>query len=775
MKLLSRNLFSMKHILFSICFFCSVFVFAQPDESLLPLRSSGEIPEEFTISSSAKYEKQRAEIQISDDKQLNQIQDNFYLESNFVLDNFLLSGKVLFNDPISDFVNKVADEILKDDPALRAKLRFYTVKSAFPNAFATDRGNIFVNVGLIARVESEAHLAYIMCHEISHFTKRHTLNKYLEFKNLEYTDKSYQRSSVYDKLLIKNNYSQANEIEADAEGFALFSKTKYAVENLPEVFDMLASVNNPYSELLEKGEMFYSPYFTSEDFYQIVADITISRKSTRDEQVTYIFDGDKVEQTEEASEEGEIVGMEPREFDLNKEDNKGDQAQEEEFEEDPKSSHPSPQKRKKLIEAKIKELELDEKNNERESFIVSVADFFQIRELARYEQASLYMERNSFFDAIYQSLLIKTENGSSSYTDIALSKALYGFAKYEFHDEGENPILNYKSLPDESKKWWKYFDSMTGISLEIMALAYCWHKHEEYPDNELLPLLAADLVYDILDPYPDFKEVKLSWRRDTIAAKVFNKLMQAPGFEKIYEEAKERKKEDEEWEEYLETEAGERKYRAWLKKIDKQGWRMGIDSVLVFDPIYYRVDTRDKEHPFRFVESENMQSKMNSFIRNWAEELGINLVLLDNKSLTNKTSVAHYNEFMELSQWHDELLNPDDFSIIPSNYDRVLKISKKYNINHFANLAVLSVKRRKSDGERFMTCLYGVWCLPLFPLFAVLAVKPYEQSLYYTFVYDIRTNKRVMNYVNLTKSKAKEDKVNEKVRFGLFQIKKEDY
>ena len=779
MKPTIRDPGSMKHILFCFFLLCSVIVFSQPDESLLPLRSSGKIPKEFTISSLEKYEKQRAEIKISRDKQLNQIQDDFYLESNFILDNFLLSGKVLFNDPLSEYVNKVADEILKDDPGLRAKLRFYTVKSAFPNAFASDRGNIFVNVGLIARLESEAHLAYILCHEISHYLKRHTLNKYLEFKNLEYSDKSYQRSSVYEKLLVKNNYTQASEIEADAEGFKLFAKTNYELETLPEVFDMLAAVDKPYSLAIEKGEMFFSPYFTSGDFDELTKNIWISgnpAKSKDSEKVTYIFDRDESDEEEGISEEekegtsdqSEVEEMKNRETEITNVDNSS-----EEENQDPESSHPSPQKRKKLVQSRIEKLGAEKK--ERSAFLVSVADFFQIRELARYELAGLYMERYNFFDAIYQSLLIKAENGKSSFTDIVLAKALYGFSKYKFHDESNNPVLDYRSVPEESKKWWKYFDSMTGISLEILALAYCWHKHEEYPDNELLPMLAEDLAYDILDPYPDFSNIKLSWRRDTIAARVIGKLMQAPGFEKVYEAAKERKKEDEEWEEYLATEVGEKKYEAWMKKIDKKGWRMGIDSVLVFDPVYYRVDTRDEQHPFRFVESDDMQAKMHSIIQNGSRELGINLVLLDNKALTSQTSVARYNEYMELSQWHDELLNPNEFAIIPSNYDRVLEISRKYNIHHFANLAVLSVKARKSKSQQITTCFYGVWCLPLFPVFAVLAFKPYEQSLYYTFVYDIRTNKRVMNYVNFTKSKARENDVSQKVRFGLFQIKKENY
>ncbi|KAA1194280.1 M48 family metalloprotease [Pseudohalioglobus sediminis] len=87
---------------------------------------------------------------------------------------------------------QVADQIgLYDDPALQRYLdtvgqrlvqalgetpyqfRFDIVDQFEPNAFATPGGYIYVSRGLLAQTNSEAELAGVLAHEISHVTQRH--------------------------------------------------------------------------------------------------------------------------------------------------------------------------------------------------------------------------------------------------------------------------------------------------------------------------------------------------------------------------------------------------------------------------------------------------------------------------------------------------------------------------------------------------------------------------------------------------------------------------
>lgn len=84
---------------------------------------------------------------------------------------------------------KVAPNIVRD-PALNAyvqglvcrlageycgTLRVYVVETPEFNAFAMPNGAVFVNTGLLLRMQNEAQLAFVLGHEITHFLHRHTL------------------------------------------------------------------------------------------------------------------------------------------------------------------------------------------------------------------------------------------------------------------------------------------------------------------------------------------------------------------------------------------------------------------------------------------------------------------------------------------------------------------------------------------------------------------------------------------------------------------------
>src|SRR5690349_14433619 len=96
---------------------------AQDFDNYVNIKSSGNIPRKFNTSSTEKYRKEASEnISKKDKRRVRDTKQQFYVESNFVIDELLLSGKVLFNDPVSQYVNKVLDELLKNDKELRQKV-----------------------------------------------------------------------------------------------------------------------------------------------------------------------------------------------------------------------------------------------------------------------------------------------------------------------------------------------------------------------------------------------------------------------------------------------------------------------------------------------------------------------------------------------------------------------------------------------------------------------------------------------------------------------------
>src|SRR5690606_34864445 len=128
------------------------------------LQSSGKIPEDFAKQTAIKLEEDTEERE-----GLSRSEEEQFLELiHYGIGEILHSGICVYGDPVSDYVQRVANHLLVDMPDVRKKLRFYTLKSNVANAFSTDQGIVFVTTGLISQLTDEAQLAFVLAHEISH-------------------------------------------------------------------------------------------------------------------------------------------------------------------------------------------------------------------------------------------------------------------------------------------------------------------------------------------------------------------------------------------------------------------------------------------------------------------------------------------------------------------------------------------------------------------------------------------------------------------------------
>ncbi len=77
------------------------------------------------------------------------------------------------SDPVSMYVAQLGGRLTAQAPGLKWPYSFHVVASSDVNAFALPGGAIFVNLGTIQAVETEAQLAGVLAHEISHVVLRH--------------------------------------------------------------------------------------------------------------------------------------------------------------------------------------------------------------------------------------------------------------------------------------------------------------------------------------------------------------------------------------------------------------------------------------------------------------------------------------------------------------------------------------------------------------------------------------------------------------------------
>lgn len=189
------------------------------------------------------------------------------------------SGKVFFNCPAGVYLNQLKSHLLSDYPDLDKLIHVYITEDASLNAFATVNNNIYVNIGLLTRVENEAQLAFILSHEIMHIVNEHLIKGTLK---LQKEASSYDKSNIAVNNdifeLRKHELSRENETQADLDGFELFLKTTYdalegvkALEMLEKANDFtidftmsqelfFLSSNEIYSNLIKKYKDFYSKY-----------------------------------------------------------------------------------------------------------------------------------------------------------------------------------------------------------------------------------------------------------------------------------------------------------------------------------------------------------------------------------------------------------------------------------------------------------------------------------------------------------------------------------
>jgi Zn-dependent protease with chaperone function len=78
------------------------------------------------------------------------------------------------SDPVSRYVQQLGARLVAHAPGERWAYNFHVVAVGDVNAFALPGGSIFVNLGTVQAAETEAQLAGVIAHEVSHVVQRHS-------------------------------------------------------------------------------------------------------------------------------------------------------------------------------------------------------------------------------------------------------------------------------------------------------------------------------------------------------------------------------------------------------------------------------------------------------------------------------------------------------------------------------------------------------------------------------------------------------------------------
>ncbi len=730
----------------------------------LPLEARAQMPEEFWTPSSIKYQKQQQQISPSMSSKERALADQFYLETNFALGDLLRSGLVTYQDEVSAYVSQVADRALEKQPELREKLQFFVVYGPFPNAFATQRGTIFFNLGMIARLETEAQLAFILCHEVAHFLQNHALNRYLDYSRNLIKNEEYRRASSQAKLLLRNNYSRQQEMEADSVGYLLFRESPYGSSSVPAVFEMLATADQPWGYPSVGADWIASQTFPSTALDSLIFnDLNPNGGPTVDGSVKYVFksyptqpnasDSPTLAEKEESSEEDEA----------------SEEVQGEENEssmDEGEGTHPSPERRLASLRSWIN-------TNDgigTSAFVQPTEEFLKIRRIARLEAARAWIHEGDYADALLAVRWLEEEGENDPYLQHLKITGLYGLTATKI---AHKSVKLRQDVPEEylaRAEWIKclrlanrhlLLAATTGYFLDLYhqdSVAYEWLR------PYMLHLVGSLEAYMFKEKKPKAEVVTAmeTWKED-------------PYFLQLFEIAKTKNERERNFREYIKTREGEASYEKWKKKQERDGYSLGVDSALVFSPNFFRYFQpafKHKKPKVKWVASERLQHGVSVNVEAIAASAGMHVELLDPQNFNTESSAQAFNDALQIQRWLDEVFRFKDSGMVPSNQTEVEAIFDRKGMGHIVLTGAISQQRY--NGAWYLAGLSApltIFSVPLWPALTFYIFKKNEYGLFYTLLFDVRDPSLDFVYRESTKFKMSDNTMSHYLYHGLSQIK----
>lgn len=695
-------------------------LFAQDFDHYQRLRSQGEIPAELLKPSSEKYRERVEAIKNDPDRSSRDARDKFLLQSSFMIDEMLLGGTVLFNDPVGIYMNEVKDFLLKDQPELRDQIRIYLVKSSATNAFATNDGTILFNMGLLARLNNEAELAFALCHEFQHFIYTHPMRRYVASEKMT-RNKVFTSGDNAHNFLDRNQYSREQEVEADAKGLELYLKSGFSLAAVDSVFLVLRDARQPFASVA-----WDSRFFETEN-------LRFPRSYRLDSVTPFEVD-------EDADDSG--------------------------------SSHPNVASRREAAREKLAGVNRAGGSN----FLVSEERFSQAREMARFEVAGLYLEQRRYETAIYHAHLLLQDHPESFYLKKTIAQAVYGLARHK-NDRNFYEVHRDSDLVEGEAQQLHYFlEQMGRAEMTIFALDWCWRLHVIYPEDLELALICKDLLSDFFRTHREIAESMSNkpapegffeqWQKkqedaDSLVTELgsleddLNALKNSPDPIDYYQHAfagyfrnaefatayqnlilKEPETNEDEFLPPI-----KRKLVARRKKID--GEALGIDKVVFVDPGFKKIDERKKIQE-DFLGSEKAMTRFVDQIEETAGLAGLDQEILSNE-LFESEDMDRFNDLAIMERWiADYMRSQENQTKLVNLYaEEAREIADKYGADHFAYTAVVELTRKKKPLVVTGLVLSGMLIFPL-PVALVGLMKPRRTMYYLNLVFDVEGNELLL-------------------------------
>lgn len=361
---------------------------------------------------------------------------NHIKKEDAVYKELFSSGLILYGTTLNRYVETVVDRLLVNAPELKSRLRVYVLRSPEVNAMAYENGVVIVNTGLLAQLQNESELAFILAHEIVHIQQGHAR---LETEAAKKDLKKGGRDDLPSLYLSAQYRSREYETEADQLAFKqFFSQTQYSYEALDGVFDLLQYAYLPFDEIP------FSRNFVENAYYQFPDSYFLSS-------VTPICARENYADT------------------LN--------------------SHPNLLKRRAWIRSQVANVN----NNGRQLFLQSEELFREVRNIARFECIHHWLTTHNYVDAFYNSYVLIHEFPQNIFLQRAIYTSLYGIALHKIDGEIDDVVPDYKKIEGEKQQVCHFLKKINRNELLLLALRFSYITHQQHPEDTFSKTIAHSI------------------------------------------------------------------------------------------------------------------------------------------------------------------------------------------------------------------------------------------------------------------------------------------
>ena len=334
---------------------------------------------------------------------------------------------------MNQYLDNIKEKLLVNHPQLQQEVHVYILQSTIVNAYSLPNGIVLVTMGMLAQVTNEAELAFVLAHEIAHYSEHHSKAD---------NSKSKDKDAV-SRYMRYHQFSREQEFAADRVGLLSFFKdSPYSYDILDGIFDVLLYADLPFDEIpFQRSEVetgFYQ--FPDNYFLKTVANIP-DRSNMIDTLLT----------------------------------------------------HPNVEKRRTLANGLVSKFS----NEGRKRFVQPEEQFMRLRNVARFACIDRFLINHDYDKAIYNIHVMEQHFPDNTYLCRAKATAYYGAANHKGSGQTSSYMEPYRDVEGEQQQVNYFLSKMNRNEYAVLALRNAWTALQAAPGDEYLQNIAKDLINDI--------------------------------------------------------------------------------------------------------------------------------------------------------------------------------------------------------------------------------------------------------------------------------------